>query len=74
MTADLLEVGTHVRATYPNASWGEGRIIDADPDTKVTNPDTGRLIRRKPYVVERDGDGALGYFHVDQIEPTEETS
>lgn len=62
----MIEVGTIVRATYPNTRWGQGIVVDASDDTFVTN-DRGRRERRKPYVVMRD-DGTYGYFHEGQIE------
>jgi hypothetical protein len=64
------EIGSRVRAIYPNVPWGEGVVTETRDGQKIENPATGRKVGAKPLVVLRD-DGTVGYFHRDQVEVVE---
>lgn len=53
---EALQVGDRVAAVYPNHRWGLGVIVEVR-----TEPG------QKPYVVQSDRSGELGYFMADGI-------
>jgi hypothetical protein len=58
----VIGVGERVRALHPNASWGEGTVVEV----------RDVLPAFKPLVVQRD-DGTVGYFYRDQVEAKSNT-
>ena len=69
-----ISVGMRLRSAYPNASWGEGEVVDFDADRRGTNPDTGRTHRQKPIKMRNVVTGRIGWFHLAQVELPEEVA